>query len=50
MCLRNHFEKPANFSITVDCAPEPSRVVDSTAIDSLAAPIDTQPDANDVGI
>ena len=44
------FEKPANFSITVDCAPEPSRVLDSTAIDSTAVPVDAQPDANDVGI
>lgn len=37
------FERPANLSIKVDCAPEPTKVVDSTATDSTAAPIDAQP-------
>lgn len=43
------FERPANFSIEVDCKTN-SVAVDSTATDSTAVPIDAQPDANDVGI
>lgn len=43
------FKRPANMSIKVDCGPEPSRTVtDSTATDSLATPIDAQPDTESI--
>ncbi len=43
------FKRPANMSIKVDCAPEPSRAVtDSTATDSTAVPIDAQPDTDGI--
>jgi penicillin-binding protein 1A len=43
------FKRPANMSIKVDCAPEPSRaVLDSTATDSTAVPIDAQPDTESI--
>jgi penicillin-binding protein 1A len=40
------FKRPANMSIKVDCGPEPKAVLDSTATDSTAAPIDAQPDTD----
>ena len=43
------FKKPANMSIDVDCAPEPSRAVaDSIAVDSLAVKPDEQPDTEGI--
>jgi penicillin-binding protein 1A len=45
------FKRPANMSIDVDCATESRRAEnDSTATDSTAAPIDTQPDTEDLGL
>ena len=44
------FKRPANMSIKVDCGPEPKAVLDSTATDSTAAPIDAQPDTDGLGL
>ena len=43
------FERPENLSIQVDCKSSPVSN-DSTAVDSTGAPIDAQPDANELGL